>query len=307
MLSEFFRIPKSAIPNPQLRRSCYHACPIDMAFTDPTFHQPRAPANPRLLKALATAACAPAAPNDAAAKQSLYEALLNSVLLIPTSCVPLDGANATSGNLTPRGKSPQFLLIEDDHGAVIPGFTDLQAMQRWSPGATGFISVPVPQLLRESFPSTASGIWLNVADRAARFVSRAELAQITGGMIQPTYLSQVEKDLAPPHSEFVAKLPDALPADVIQRLQDALKREPDVSAGYVLEVETSPKPRGRVVLGVRLARLLEPQAMDLLLKRIAINVNPKHAHRGAAIDVLILDYQKFKQIAGAVPAIYERA
>jgi hypothetical protein len=276
-----------------------------MAFTDPMFHQPRSPANPRLLKALATAATAPAAPNDAAARQSLYEALLNSVLLIPTGFTPLDGALTTS-NVAPRGKTPQFLLIEDDHGAAVPGFTDIQAMQRWQPGATGFIAMPLPQLLRESFPSTASGIWLNLADRAARFVSRAELAQFTGGMIQPTYLAQVEKDLSPPHSEFIAKLPEALPADVVQRLRDTLKRESDVSAGYVLEVASSPNPRGRVVLGIRLARLLEPPAMETLLKRIAIHANPKKVHRGTAIDVLILDYHKYKQIAGTVPAIYER-
>ncbi|MFT3787143.1 MAG: SseB family protein [Tepidisphaeraceae bacterium] len=275
-----------------------------MAFFDPIFHQPRAPANPRLLKALATASGS----NDLAVKNGLYEALLNSVLLIPTTSTPQDGSTPSTTSLPlSRGRKQQFLLIEDEQGAAVPGFTDLQAMQRWQPGATGFVSMPLPQLLRESFPSACTGIWLNVADRSARFVSRAELAQFTGGMVQATYVEQVERDLVPPHTQFDAKLPETLlPGEVVLRIVEVLKHEPDIASGYVLHVEPGVK-RGRVALGLRLVRLLEPPIVEALLKRVMIGINQSKLHRGGAIDVLVLDYAKFKSIAGAVPPVYEKA
>jgi hypothetical protein len=260
------------------------------AFSDPHFHQPRAPANPRLLKALASAHGS----SDVAVKNGLYEALLNSTLVIPTHALEPD-----------QGKHRrEFLLIDDDQGPSIPAFSDLQAMQRWQPGATQFISVPMTQLLRESFPPAATGLWLNLADRASRFVSRAELAQITGGLIQPSYTQQVESELAPLHEEFDVRLPEPMPGDFVQHLITTLRREPDIASGYLIDVHTGVKGR-RVAVGLRLVRLLEPNHIEQLLKRVKKSLTGSTLYRGS-IDVMVLDFAKHKKVCAVMPAIYER-
>lgn len=260
------------------------------AFGDSNIHQPRAPVNPRLLKALSSST------TDPAARLGFYEALMNSVVLLPTTAAPVPGA------VSP-GKS--FLLIEDEQGVSVCAFTDLAAMQRFQPGSTAFLSLPMPQFLRESFPAAAGGIWINIADRSARFVSRAELSQVTSGLICPSYTAQVEKELAPPHADFDPQLPAPLPDELAHRIVTTLRREPDVAGAYVLELDPKPK-KARLCVGLRLGRLLEEAQVDQLLRRVARQINVRRLHRGT-IDVMVLDFAKHKTVAGRIPAIFERS
>jgi hypothetical protein len=266
--------------------------PVVSFFADPHAHHPRAPANPRLLKALSSAHNT----TDLTLKNGLYEALLNSTLVIPV-------ASEVSGTGAGRGRQ-QFLLVEDDHGPTVPVFSDLQAMQRWQPGATQFVSVPMTQLLRESFPPAVSGIWLNLADRTARFVSRAELSHITGGLIQPSYAQQVEVELAPLHEDFEVKMIEPMPVELVQKLSATLRREADVASGYLFQVNTGVKGE-RVAVGIRLTRLLEPAQIEQLLKRIKKSLTGPSVYRGT-IDVIVLDYAKHKKVGAAMPALFER-
>lgn len=260
-------------------------------FGDPNVYQPRAPANPRLLKALSSSI------TDAAARHGFYEALMNSVVLLPTATVPSD--------TLPVASEKTFLLIEDEKGVpAVCAFTDLAAMQRWQPGSTGFLSLPMPQFLRESFPASAGGIWINIADRAARFVSRAELSQVTSGLICPSYAAQVEKELAPPHADFKPQLPGMIPDELLARILATLRKEADVASAYLMEVDPKPK-RARLCVGLRLARLLEEPQVDQLLRRVARQINVRRLHRGT-IDVILLDFVKHQAVAAKVPAIFER-
>jgi hypothetical protein len=254
-------------------------------FGDPNIYQPRAPANPRLLKALATSHDS----EDQAQRTNLYEALLNSVLLVPTC----DSQRKT------------VLLVEDEKGQpAVCTFTDLSALQRWTPTGQSFLSVPTPQLLREGFPTTAAGLWINIADRASRFVSRAELARVTGGLVLPTYVTQVERDLAPAHADFEPRSPGTLPTLLVGRVIEAIAREADVTQAFVLELEAAPKP-ARLCLGLRLARVLDDAAVDALLRRVARSIN-QDASRRRAIDVLVLDFKRYRIAAGVMPPIWER-
>lgn len=254
-------------------------------FGDPNIYQPRAPANPRLLKALATSH----ENEDQAQRTNLYEALLNSVLLVPTC----DAQRKT------------VLLVEDEKGQpAICTFTDLAALQRWHPTSLSFLSLPTPQLLREGFPTTAAGLWINIADRASRFVSRAELARMTGGLVLPTYVSQVERDLAPAYSDFAPRAPGTLPTLLVGRVIEAITREADVTQAFVMEIEAAPKP-ARLCLGLRLGRVLDDAMVDSLLRRVARSIN-RDASRRRAIDVLVLDFKRHRIAADTMPPIWER-
>lgn len=253
-------------------------------FGDPNIYQPRAPANPRLLKALATSHDS----TEAAVRTNLFEALLNSVLLVPT-CT----------------ETKALLLVEDERGLpAVCTFTDLAALQRWQPGGQAFLSLPTPQLLREGFPTTAAGLWINIADRASRFVSRAELAQVTGGLILPTYAAQVERDLAPLHAEFAPRPPGTMPTDLVARVIETMRHEADVVQAYLMEIEAPPKP-ARLCVGLRLVRVLEDVQLEALLRRTARAINHDVSRR-RAIDVLVLDYKRYQIASGLMPAIWER-
>lgn len=254
-------------------------------FGDPNIYQPRAPANPRLLKALATSHES----TEPAVRTNLFEALLNSVLIVPT-------CSTGTGTL---------LLVEDERGLpAVCTFTDLAALQRWQPASCAFLSLPTPQLLREGFPTTASGLWINIADRASRFVSRAELAQVTGGLILPTYIAQVERELAPLHADFAPRPPGTMPTELVARVIDVLGHEADVVQAYLMEIEAPPKP-ARLCVGLRLARVLEDGQLEALLRRAARAINDD-ASRRRAIDVLVLDFKRYRIVAAAMPPIWER-
>jgi hypothetical protein len=262
-------------------------------FGDPYFHQPRSPANPRLLKALSSASGS----NDVAVRNGLYEALMNSVVLIPTSTVVAD-------SIDPDGTST-FIMVEDERGQpAVPIFTDIQALQRWSPGSVQFISLPMPQFLRETFPPHANGVWVNLADRAGRFVSRSELSQVTSGLIRASYTSQVETELVPVHADFSPSLNTTLPAEIVARMVDAIRREMDVAQAYLMELSPGPK-RKRLAVGLRLTRLLEDSQIESLVRRVARSINSARLHRGA-IDVLVLDFARHRIVSRMMPPIFER-
>lgn len=261
--------------------------PPMFGFGDPNIYQPRAPANPRLLKALATSHDNS---EDQAIRTNLYEALLNSVLLVPTC----DAARKT------------VLLVEEDRGLpAICTFTDLAALQRWQPASMAFLSLPTPQLLREGFPTTAAGLWINIADRASRFVSRAELARVTGGLVLPTYVSQVERDLAPAHADFEPRSPGTLPTLLVGRVIEAVSREGDVTQAFLMELEAAPKP-ARLCLGLRLGRVIDDPAVEALLRRVARSIN-RDASRRRAINVLVLDFKRYRVAAATMLPIWERS
>ena len=260
-------------------------------FGDPNVYQPRAPANPRLLKALSSSS------TDPAARHGFYEALMNSVVLVPTKSVMSDSSLGAADK--------KFLLIEDEKGVpAVCAFTDLAAMQRWQPGSTGFLSLPMPQFLRESFPAAAGGIWINIADRAARVVSRAELSQVTSGLICASYTAQIEKELAPLHADFEPHLPGTLPTELLNRIISTVRKEGDIASAFVMELDPKPK-KARLCVSLRLTRLIEEAQVDQLLRRVARQINVRRLHRGT-IDVIVLDFTKHKVVAGTVPAIFER-
>ncbi len=261
-------------------------------FGDPNVYQPRAPANPRLLKALSSST------TDPQARHGFYEALMNSVVLVPTTTVTTDSLPSTADK--------KFLLVEDEKGVpAVALFTDLAAMQRWQPGSTGFLSLPMPQFLRESFPASAGGVWINIADRSARFVSRQELSQVTSGLICASYAAQIEKELAPLYADFEPHLPPTLPDELLTRIVTTIRREADVASAYVMELDPKPK-KARLCVGLRLGRLLEEAQIDQLLRRVARQINVRRLHRGT-IDVIVLDFAKHKAVAGKIPATFERA
>jgi hypothetical protein len=268
-------------------------------FGDPTQHPPRAPANPRLLKALSAAAGS----NDAAVRHGLYEALLNSTIVVPVR--PGEGQSLTLRSVGPTRGPVELLMVEDEKGtSAVPVFTDFHAMQRWMPGNLSFVAVPLHQFLRESFPCSASGIWLNIADRASRFVSRQELAAIASSLVSPTYAQQVERDLSPVHADFAVEPLDPMPGDLVQRLIRAIKPERDVTQGFLMKV-IGPDRSARLAAAIRLARVLDDPGTDALLKRIARQLNEGRARR-RSIEVVLLDYARYSVVRRTIEPIYEQ-
>lgn len=291
-----------------------------MPLGDPWSLPPRAPANPRLLKALASTAeplpnpsghkpadkptgnavaptdksqAATDKPNptgEAANRQAIYDALLHANLLMPVE---------------QDAKPARFILADDDRGSpTVIAFTDVQALQRWQPGSTSFLALPLLQMLRESFPHLATGLWLNVADRANCFLSRAELARITGGLIAPTYLRQVELDLAPLHEDFNVESPGPVTAQLSSRIRNAIASEPEVASAYLFQLRYRDGTR-RLALGVRLLRLLDESLVDRMLHRIARHINLPGTPR-PHLDAIVLNFDRYQAVRQVVPPIHER-
>lgn len=235
---------------------------------------------------------------DETARQGFYEALLNATLVLPVR-------SAQEKQVSSWSSKHQFLLIDDYRGApAVMAFTDWHALQRWQPGGTSFLALPMIQLLRDSFPSTASGLWLNLADRSARFVTRAEIARISGGLIAPTYSTQIEKELVPLHDEFRVQVPRPAPAALVHRIIECLQREHEVSQGFLLQVNRTARS-SRLAIGLRLSRVLDEQVIDALLRRVARAVNEGRSQRGA-VEVILLDYPRYQKVSSILVPLFER-
>jgi hypothetical protein len=164
--------------------------------------------------------------------------------------------------------------------------------------------VALPQLLRESFPPAAAGLWVNIADRASRFVSRQELAQITGGLVQPTYVQQISRELTPIHEDFDIEQPRTIPAMLVQRLRESLRNELDVSRGFIFQLNPGTRNR-RLVVGIRMVRLLDEQPLDALLKRVRNAVNAGRSGK-REVGVIVLDFAKYQQAVKKCAPMFER-
>ena len=236
-------------------------------------------------------------------RHGLYEALLNSTIVVPVR--PGEGQPLSLKSVGPTRGPVELLMVEDERGtSAVPVFTDFHAMQRWMPGNLSFVAVPLHQFLRESFPCTASGIWLNIADRASRFVSRHELALIASSLVSPTYAQQVDRDLSPVHADFAVEPLVPMPGDLVQSLIRAARPERDVTQAFLMKV-IGPDRRARLAAAIRLGRVLDDQASDALLKRIARQLNAGRARR-RAIEVVLLDYARHAVVRKTVAPIYEQ-
>jgi hypothetical protein len=71
-----------------------------------------------------------------------------------------------------------------------------------------------------------------------------------------------------------------------------------------MEIEASPKPT-RLCVGLRVGRVLEDGPLEQLLRRTARAIN-RDASRRRAIDVLVLDFKRYRVTAAAMPPIWER-
>lgn len=252
---------------------------------------PRGPNNPRLLKAMSGSV------DDETARQGFFEALLNATLVLPVR-------SDQEKQISSWSSRHQFLLIDERGSPAVMAFTDWHALQRWQPGGASYFALPMIQLMREGFPSTASGLWLNVADRSARFVTRAEIARISGGLIAPTYSTQIERDLTPLHDEFRVEVPRPAPAALVHRIIESLQREHEVAQGFLMQVNRTGRS-SRLVIGLRLSRVLEEQMIDALLRRVARAVNEGRSQRGT-VEIMLLDYHRYQKASALLVPLFER-
>jgi len=313
-----------------------------MPFGDPDWNLPKTPSNPRLLRALSNLS-----PDDVG-KRQLYDALLNSTLFIPTEAVvstPPENRVETKVEINGeirrdiRGKisgqvqiasvpgrlgSGPFLLVEDEQGHnTLPVFTDIQALRRWTISSADksaendYVTMPLQELLT-NLPVEAAGIWLNLADRGSRHVSRMELSQITGGLVTTTVAEAMRREVAPPGAKLNFRVPSSLPGGVVERVRLVLSKEPDVSIGYLVLISQKGR-RGRLAVGIRLTRLLDDNEIDRLLFRIRRAVNTHlgtaaggfHTHsaprpRRVAVHCVLIDAQTHAAISKMLPPIYEQ-
>jgi len=273
-----------------------------MPFGDPNWNQPKTPSNPRLLRALANLT------GDDVTRRQFYDALLNSTLFVPTETHLIQTTD----------KGQPLLLVEDEQGHnSLPAFTDLQALRRWmtqpkdsSDEPSPYITMPLQELLT-NLPAEAAGLWLNLADRASRLVSRGELSQITGGLVTTSVAEAMRREVAPPGAKLNFRVPSNLPNGLVDRVRRVLNSEPDVSVGYLVLITQKGK-RGRLAVGVRLIRLMEDALVDKLLFRVRRGINlPMRTSDGVrakrvAVHCVLLDAPTYEAISKALPPIYEQ-
>jgi SseB protein N-terminal domain/SseB protein C-terminal domain len=273
-----------------------------MSFGDPTWNQPKTPSNPRLLRALSNLT------GDDVSRRQFYDALLNSTLFVPTE---LNSFQTPIQPLPPHKQT--FLLIEDEQGHnTLPAFTDLQALRRFTnqPDSQAYVTMPLQELLT-NLPTEAAGLWLNLADRASRVVSRGELSQITGGLVTTSVAEAMRREVAPPGAKLNFRIPANIPTGLVDRARAALNQEPEVAVGYLVLITQKGK-RGRLAVGIRLTRVVDDATVDKILFRVRRYVNqPLRKTEGVrpkrvAVHCVLLDQATYEAISKALPPIYEQ-
>ena len=104
------------------------------------------PANPELLKAMEIIAAQDSPEN----RRALYDAILNSQLLVPVA-KPLGNPNKTGLQQVIGTTDVEFIVVTNRHNqTALLAFTDEQAVKAWKPVDSYYIASNAPDLLQMS-------------------------------------------------------------------------------------------------------------------------------------------------------------
>jgi hypothetical protein len=222
-------------------------------------------------------------------RQVLYQALLSSILIVPTPDAPDDVAE----QLLDDSDELTFLTFEDDAGdTVLIAFANESAALNWEPEGLSYVGLQGPDLLLIAMENEVGELVLNPAGPHTLLIQRDEIVALAQG---ETPLPPLNAERSTPVGTTVLiGPPSEIPPEGWQRaLREILRHYPSVEAAYFFQLHVPPEGT-RHVIGLALYEGLSREAQDTLIETLLEEVETQ-LPEDQELDFVILDDADFRK------------
>lgn len=255
------------------------------------------PTNPELIDAMAGVAH-----NDnGQTRRVLYEALMNSTLLVPTSGEGDDDPQPGWHELA-EDTQLQFVVLTNPQGqTALPVFTDEEALRLWQPEGTPYVAFPAPDLFGMALQNNADALVVNVAGPTGGEITRHELSVLAQGTLpDPDGSMTIDED-----TQVLIGAPSDQPKELVDSLHDAMVGHPEISAGY-LTIMAIGAGEPHFVVGVRFSQVPPEEAISGIMRDLSDAVRPA-LEPDQYLDFVVVDDSDFgKAVESSGIAVFHR-
>jgi hypothetical protein len=232
-------------------------------------------------------------------RRILYQALLNSILIVPTPDTSDDpvGQDPVAQDLDEQflddNDELTFLTFEDDAGdTVLIAFANESAALNWEPEGLSYVGLQGPDLLLIAMENEVGELVINPAGPHTLLIQRDEIAALAQGEVP---ISNASAGRAAPVGMTVLIGPpeETPPASWRNALREVLKHYPSVEAAYFFQLHVPPEG-ARHVIGLVLYEGLSREAQDALIETILEEFEAL-LPEDQELDFVILDEPDFRK------------
>lgn len=259
------------------------------------------PSNPELLNAMETIA----KQDSPEHRRALYDAILNSQLLVPIN-KPLGNPNKTGLQPVIGTTDVEFIVVtnKQDQTALL-AFTDEQAVKAWKPADSNYIASNAPDLLQMALEMNVAAIVLNVAGPNTRGeLMRWEIQSLAAGVLPDTTTQVGTSVITPPPDAEVKFIPlTNKPSDKFMNgLKATFASRPEVAAGYLMQAKID-QAEPHLVAGVLFSKKMDEDTIRRVMDDLGDKVSA-FLSQDEFIDFIILDNENDVPVTPAGDALF---
>jgi hypothetical protein len=222
-------------------------------------------------------------------RQVLYQALLNSILIVPTPDAPDD----LPETVLSENDELTFLTFEDDAGdTVLIAFANESAALKWEPEGLSYVGLQGPDLLLIAMENEVGELVLNPAGPDTLLLQRDEIAALAQGTT-PTGMNPPERPAPVGMTVLIAPPEEMPPASWQSALREVLRHYPSVETAYFFQLHIPPEG-ARHVIGLVLYEGLSRAAQDAMIETI-LEEFESLLPEDQELDFVILDEPDFRK------------
>ncbi|MGC9347210.1 MAG: SseB family protein [Anaerolineae bacterium] len=236
-------------------------------------------------------------------RQRLYEALLESMLILPAPESP--ELEAESAELQPLGDSEEvpLLTFEDDTGATLMiAFTDEDAALAWEPEGLPYVALRGFHLLMIADQNDVAKLVLNPTSPDSQRFDRDQIVSLARGDAPVPEVAP--EDARSQGVTVLISAPEEEPTEAWREaLADVLTNYPSVESAYFFQLHIAPQG-ARHVLGLVLYEGMSPDAQERLM-RLMVSEFEELMAEDRGFDLVVLDEPDFlRTVQDTVGAAY---
>jgi hypothetical protein len=237
--------------------------------------------------------------NAPEARQALYQALIDSTLILPTDQDLRENANSESNpDMTLR-----FFILEDEEGNnILPAFTDQNAVLAWMPEGTPYVALKAPQLFAIATRNPITQILINPSGPVSGRVHQNEFAALAQGQLP--YTQTTPQQAAPEQTRILIGKPQTPPPTAWHNaLQHTLQNHTQIAAAYMFQLYVTGQ-EAKLVVGVHFTPGTEAAQQEEILQSLFTHFSNAYDQQEDVHFVALEESDFLQTVKDTVPALY---
>jgi len=247
---------------------------------------------------------------DTENRKKLYEALLASTLIIPTSELP-EGFRTPGENRTgPNTKIDLIVLNNKDGQKITPAFTDEEALRTWDPN-TPSLGLNSQALFQMVMGTDIQAVIINPFDpirkmiRPGGFVTRSELEFLAKGLVPSRFGSSGLQVQLKPGQTIAIGLPAVRPGpDIEEALRAAAMGNSAITELWLFQM-ASAEGGSHTAVGIQTDKIIPREHQGELVAMLTEAIRPI-LKSGQSLDFLFLRGKLGQDVKALGASIFRR-